>query len=257
MARADRAAAQLEAAREMLHRELRPLLLQAGLHETRLEWDEALALLQTVAGKAPQWYEARLKLGSLLDTLARYADAEPHNRAAVHLARTPNEEATVINNLAQLLQATNRLEEAEPLMRRALKIDEASFGPEHPVVARDLNNLAGLLQATNRLEAAEPLMRRALEIDEVSFGREHPRVAVQLNNLAQLLQDTNRLDEAEPLSAQHLEIFLLFTMRTSHAHPHLHAAFENYRGLLALMGRDEEAQQAAFEALMEAVKMRQ
>ena len=54
--------------------------------------------------------------------------------------------------LAQLLQATNRLGEAEPLMRRALEIDEASFGRQHPAVARDLNNLAQLLKATKRLE---------------------------------------------------------------------------------------------------------
>jgi hypothetical protein len=31
--------------------------------------------------------------------------------------------ATVLNNLAALLQATNRQAEAEPLMRRALAID--------------------------------------------------------------------------------------------------------------------------------------
>ena len=38
--------------------------------------------------------------------------------------------ATGLNNLAQSLKATNRLAEAEPLMRRALAIDEASFGKE-------------------------------------------------------------------------------------------------------------------------------
>jgi hypothetical protein len=85
-----------------------------------------------------------------------------------------------------LLQATNRLAEAEPLIRRALAIDEKSFGPEHPDVARDLNNLAQLLKATNRLAEAEPLMRRALSIDEKSFGPEHPNVATDLDNLAQL-----------------------------------------------------------------------
>ena len=49
-----------------------------------------------------------------------------------------------LNNLAQLLQATNRLAEAEPLMRRALAIFETSLGPDHPntVTARD--NLAAL-----------------------------------------------------------------------------------------------------------------
>ena len=73
-------------------------------------------------------------------------------------------------------------------MRRALNIDEKSFGPDHPDVAIDLNNLAQLLKATNRLAEAEPLMRRALEIDEASFGPDHPNVARDLNNLAELLQ---------------------------------------------------------------------
>ena len=36
-------------------------------------------------------------------------------------------------------------------MRRALAIDERSFGPEHPNVARDLNNLGAVLQESNRL----------------------------------------------------------------------------------------------------------
>ena len=48
---------------------------------------------------------------------------------------------------------------AEPLYRRALAIDEKSFGPEHPNVAIRLNNLALLLSATNRLAEAEPLSR--------------------------------------------------------------------------------------------------
>ena len=78
-------------------------------------------------------------------------------------------------------------------MRRALTIDEASFGRDHPDVAIDRNNLAQLLQATNRLGEAEPLMRRALTIDKASFGKEHPKVAICLNNLGQLLQATNCL----------------------------------------------------------------
>jgi hypothetical protein len=47
--------------------------------------------------------------------------------------------------VAQLLQATNRLSEAEPLMRRALDIFERSFGPDHPstkIVRRNLESLS-------------------------------------------------------------------------------------------------------------------
>ncbi len=50
-----------------------------------------------------------------------------------------------------LLQATNRLTEAVAATRRALAIDEASYGAYHPNVATRLNNLAQLLKATNWL----------------------------------------------------------------------------------------------------------
>ena len=62
-------------------------------------------------------------------------------------------------------------------MRRALAIDEQSFGPEHPKVAIRLNNLAQLLQDTNRLSEAEPLMRRMVEIFlkfTATTGHPHP-----------------------------------------------------------------------------------
>jgi len=145
-----------------------------------------------------------------------------------------------LNNLAELLRATNRLGEAEPLMRRALAIAEGSFGPGHPNVATALNNLAQLLAATNRLDEAEPMYRRALAIDEGSFGPGHPEVATDLNNLAQLLRVTNRLDEAEPLMRRVLVIVLEFTRRVGHRHPHLEDAIEGYSGLLTEMGYSED-----------------
>ena len=83
-------------------------------------------------------------------------------------------------------------------MRRALAIDEKSFGPDHPNVATDLNNLARLLQDTNRLAEAEPLMRRALAIDEKSFGPEHPNVARSLNNLASCFRTRTGLPRPSP-----------------------------------------------------------
>ena len=65
-------------------------------------------------------------------------------------------------------------------MRRALAIDEKSFGPDHADVATVLNNLAQLLQATGRFSEAEPMLRRALAIDEKSFGPDHPNMARDL-----------------------------------------------------------------------------
>jgi len=190
----------------------------------------------------------------LLQATNRLAEAEPLMRRALAIDEAsygPDhpEVATDLNNLAHLLKATNRLAEAEPLMRHALAIDEKSYGPDHPKVATDLNNLAGLLRATNRLAEAEPLMRRALALDAKSYGPDHPDVAIDLNNLAQLLQATNRLAEAEPLMRRHVEIFLSFTTRTGHPHPHLVAAFSNYASLFIAMGRSKFEARAAIKRL--------
>ncbi len=153
------------------------------------------------------------------------------------------------SDLAQLLKDTNQLSEAGPLMRRALAIDEASYGPDHPEVATDLNNLALLLRATNRLSEAEPLMRRALAIDEASYGRDHPDVARDLNNLALLLKATNRLSEAEPLMRRALAIVLAFTRATGHEHPHLRVFSSNFIDLLQQLGHSEAEAEAQLNAL--------
>ena len=55
--------------------------------------------------------------------------------------------ASTLNNLASVLQAKSNLDEAEPLYRRALEIQETSQGPDSPEAAYIMNNLATLMQA--------------------------------------------------------------------------------------------------------------
>ncbi len=152
----------------------------------------------------------------------------------------------LLNQLAQYLDSRAEYADAEPLMRRALAIDEESFGPGHPNVAIRLNNLAALLQATNRLAEAEPLMRRALAIDEESFGPGHPNVARDLNNLAQLLQDTNRLAEAEPLMRRALAIA---EASFGPGHPNVAIRLNNLAMLLKATNRLAEAEPLMRRAL--------
>ena len=78
---------------------------------------------------------------------------------------------------------------SESLIRRALAIGEASYGPDHPTVAIRFNNLAQLLQDTNRLGEAEPLMRRALAIGEASYGPDHPHTLFLRKKLEILLAE--------------------------------------------------------------------
>ena len=83
-------------------------------------------------------------------------------------------------------------------MKRALAIDEKSYGPEHPNVARDLNTLAGLLKATDRLGEAEPLMKRSLAIF-LKFTHEtghlHPHLKDVFHDYFALLKEISLGDE--------------------------------------------------------------
>ena len=97
------------------------------------EWNErALAAFQRAMALADPksatqwqaWTDAAVSAASMFYDLARYAEAEPLLRDCLRLHEAnsgPNSPAVavVLNNLALVLEATNRLAEAEPLMRRA------------------------------------------------------------------------------------------------------------------------------------------
>jgi tetratricopeptide (TPR) repeat protein len=173
----------------------------------------------------------------------------PHARAVVaqtDAAGIADVTARLMNQVGILMLAQASYVQAEPLMRRALAIDEASFGAQHPKAAIGLNNLAQLLQATNRLAEAEPLMRRALAIDEGSFGAQHPKVAVDLNNLALLLEATNRLAEAEPLMRRALAID---EASVGAQHPEIAIRLNNLAQLLQATNRLAEAEPLMRRAL--------
>jgi tetratricopeptide (TPR) repeat protein len=222
----------------LLREAYRPKVLQADLYEANLKWDKALEIREEVAEENSRWFDAQTALGNLLWQLARYGEAEPHLQEAVKRAANPGEKATGFNNLARLLQARNRLAEAEPLHRRALEIDERSLGPDHPDVARDLNNLAELFRVTDRVEEAEPLYHRALAIDEHSHGPDHPDVAIRLNNLALLFHVKHRL-EAEPFYRRALAID---ERSYGPQHPAVAREFNNLGSWLEATNRLKEAE---------------
>jgi tetratricopeptide (TPR) repeat protein len=184
-------------------------------------------------------YELRdywLQLDDAYDKVTEYTCAldacESSSGAGADLALRLSEVGLFLNECAEYTGA-------EPLYRRALSIDEASFGPNHPAVATVLNNLALLLVNTNRHAEAEPLYRRALEINEVSLGPDHPNVATGLSNLAGLLYVTNRHSDAEALYRRALAID-----EASFGPGHLNVAFRlnNLAELLRFTNHHSEAE---------------
>jgi tetratricopeptide (TPR) repeat protein len=104
------------------------------------------------------------------------------------------------------LDLNAKYDEAEPLYRRALAIDEKVLGSGHPDLANSLSSLAGLYYQKGDYGEAEPLYRRALAIREKVLGPEHRYSATSLIDLALLLEAKGDHGKAEQLYRRALAI---------------------------------------------------
>jgi tetratricopeptide (TPR) repeat protein len=74
------------------------------------------------------------------------------------------ESAIDLNNRALELRKAGKIAEAEPLLRRALELDDKTRGGTHPKIPHRLNNLCTVLIMQGKLEESKPLLSRAWQI---------------------------------------------------------------------------------------------
>ena len=141
---------------------------------------------------------------------ARYAEAEP--LIAVRWRSTRRATGRIIPTWRQPQQSRESARRHEPprrgraAYRRALAIDEASYGPDHPNVAIRLNNLASC--SKTRTASARP--SRSIAARWRSTRRATGRIIPTWRSASTISracsQDTNRPGEAEPLYRRALAI---------------------------------------------------
>ncbi len=123
-------------------------MFQAGeLAEQRIDWRAAYADYRRAAGLQPSNRSYAQRAGRLADVMGDYPVAASFKEAALRLVTSElgpdaRETATALNNLAITYENLARYAEAEPLLRRAIAIDEKALGKEHPDVATHYSNLA-------------------------------------------------------------------------------------------------------------------
>jgi hypothetical protein len=169
-----------------------------GLEAKAIQTDDAERLQRALrharviqpAAEWAAWLEKRLEQlseGTIWQPLLSVAERGVQD-AEKELGANDPAITRLLDQQATLLVEIARYEDAEPLYRRTLAIDEASHGSDHPEVAIRLNNLASLLQATNRLAEAEPLSGRAARIFLASLGMNHPNTQKVKGNYLKILQ---------------------------------------------------------------------
>lgn len=111
-----------------------------------------------------------------------------HLRAVAERAREAGSAnaAGLLNEIGYHLKMVADLAGARAAYEKALAIDEATFGPDHPDVATNVNNLGGVLRALGDLTGARAAYERALAIGEAPFGTEHPNTKIIQRNLRSL-----------------------------------------------------------------------
>ncbi len=185
----------------------------------------------------------------------RWAVLLPHVLAAAGHAehaswqQTPSVMADVawlLDRAGNYLSVQARLTDAKTLHEHALAIVEATYGLDHPEVARCLNNLGYILRELGQPEQARPLQERALAIDEAAYGPGHPNVASGLNNLALALRDLGQLEQARPLQER---AFTIHEATYGPDHPVIAINLNNLAQTLRLLGQPERARPLQERAL--------
>ncbi|HWQ20416.1 MAG TPA: FxSxx-COOH system tetratricopeptide repeat protein [Methanotrichaceae archaeon] len=114
----------------------------------------------------------------------------PHAMASIGYAEEMGAAVSsrLLSQVGLYLSERAEFHAAKSSIKRALKIDENAYGPDHPNVARYVNNIGTVLKDLGDFEGARKCFKRALKIDEKAYGLDHPNVARDVNNLGLVLQ---------------------------------------------------------------------
>ena len=105
----------------------------------------------------------------------------------------------ILGLIGHILSQQQKYEEAEAVIRRALKEDEMVYGREHKMTLTVADRLAWILYRQHKFTEAEDLHRRALVGREKVLGAEHANTQSSVYGLAFALYAQHRFAEAEDL----------------------------------------------------------
>eukprot|EP00971_Amphidinium_carterae_P249199 4946591-Amphidinium_carterae.1 len=80
-------------------------------------------------------------------------------------------------NLGNAYGALGDASKQRDYLERALRIEEAHYGPDHPEVAKTVANLGNACGALGDASKEREYLERALRIFEAHYGPDHPEVA--------------------------------------------------------------------------------
>ena len=114
--------------------------------------------------------------------------------------------AKAMDNMAGNYVAEKRYDDAIVTSRKALSLQEQSFGAGSPELVSNLNRLAELCTINKDLGDAESYLKRSTEIQKTSFGADSTQFASQLRRLSVLYKEQGLDSKSQSILNQALAI---------------------------------------------------
>jgi tetratricopeptide (TPR) repeat protein len=157
-------------------------LLEKNLDEDRIE---RLAALFTDQLHEYQW--ALLAYGKILEIRAsKFGESHPSV-------------ADTYNNMANVLTAQGKLDQAMTLYLRSMEINKRNLGDNHPFIAQSYSNMAILLRKQGKLDGAMDLYDKSLSINKKNLQETDLVFAKTYNDMAIICHKKGRLEKSMKL----------------------------------------------------------
>ncbi len=154
-------------------------------------------------------------LAEIFADQGNFAAVEKVTRDALEIESTlphpePLRMARRVHRLGMTHHQAGRIDEAIPMLEKAVAMYETTFGPDHLETGNQLTALGAVYRAQGNREEAQRCLRRALKIHETTQGGQSPEAIEDLHHLAGLLEESGDWEGA----ANIYERTLLFKQRT-------------------------------------------
>jgi tetratricopeptide (TPR) repeat protein/tRNA A-37 threonylcarbamoyl transferase component Bud32 len=187
------------------------LLDEDGQYElAAVALEEATMVAQSVGHDevvAPAATQLIYLLGTQLNRHDEALDWVRHATAAVErLGETPELRSHLLSSQGNLAMAMGHPEQARGHFEEALRIREASAGPQHPGTLTVRSSLGMAYYELGDNRRALELLHETLDLRIAALGPRHPEVASALGNLGVLHQVVGEYEESVRLTQRGLDI---------------------------------------------------
>jgi eukaryotic-like serine/threonine-protein kinase len=128
------------------------------------------------------------------------------NEIGTSLNNDPELQAKMMVTLAQSYADLGMYSRAQPLVERAVGIQQRIIGPEHRDTLSSMRLQATILRLSQRYDESENLIRQTLATERRVLGAEDPETLISMNALANTLGEEGRFSEQENVERETLAI---------------------------------------------------